>query len=124
VAAPVFQSIASAALLQLGVTPGTTPALPTIATASSLGTGSTAEEEYGEDDELPEIDDEVAVSASNTATVVPDVRNLPARAALRLLNKHNFDAVLEGSGRVVSQKPEPGRTVAAGTKVHVVLEAN
>jgi cell division protein FtsI (penicillin-binding protein 3) len=122
VAAPIFKDIAKAALLQLGVTPGTAPELPTVTNVKAKGT--MIEERFDEDDDLPEMDEEVAASASNAPTVVPDVRNLPARSALRILSKHNFDAVLDGSGRVVAQKPEPGRTVVAGTKVHLTLETN
>jgi cell division protein FtsI (penicillin-binding protein 3) len=130
VAAPVFREIATAALLQLGVTAAGVDPLQEPAPVkghvapAKKETAPVSDEHYDEDDDLPEASDDVAAAAGTGGAVVPDLRGLSAREALKTLFEHQFEADLEsGSGRVVSQRPEPGRAVMHGTKVHVVLEA-
>ena len=131
VAAPVFREIATAGLLQLGVMPsGVDPLQPpkgakaaAVVTKKKKEPPPVVEETVDEDEDVPDASDDVVASAANGASAVPDLHGLSARSALRVLGEKAFEADLEGSGHVVSQKPEPGRTALRGTRVHVVLGA-
>jgi len=52
--------------------------------------------------------------------VLPDIRNLPLRRAMNRLRTSRLEMIVEGSGRVVAQRPAPGEHVGVGTPVHVV----
>ncbi len=129
VAAPVFKTVATAALLQLGVVP-TAPAVahapagkakPTLVAAQKV---ETEELDEGFEEVTPDSgDDDVAQDGSPNAAIVPDVKGLSARSMLRLLHDRALEAEIDGFGRVLSQHPEPGRRVAPGTHVRVTLGA-
>jgi cell division protein FtsI (penicillin-binding protein 3) len=53
--------------------------------------------------------------------VVPDLKGLSARAALRLLGERSLEGDFEGFGRASAQEPEAGAAVTPGTRVRVVL---
>ena len=56
------------------------------------------------------------------ATVaVPSLSGLPARSAIRSLERLDLAADLDGSGRVVQQWPSPGKVVERGTRVRMRL---
>ena len=52
---------------------------------------------------------------------VPDVRGLPMRDASLRLSSLGLKIVIEGSGIAVSQEPEPGVHVEAGSAIKVVF---
>jgi cell division protein FtsI (penicillin-binding protein 3) len=119
VAAPVFRAVAEATLRRLGVPPDTpapqgllagTPAVPS-------GPGPVV---------LPLIDvagDEVAVTPIADAPhgVMPDVRRLSAREAVRTLSQSGVVARLSGSGVVSRQWPAPGSPIRPGEPCELVL---
>jgi cell division protein FtsI (penicillin-binding protein 3) len=55
-------------------------------------------------------------------TVVPDVSHLTLRRAVNLLNLQQLEAVISGSGQVVSQSPKAGERVRVGTAVTIRCE--
>lgn len=130
IAAPIFREIASAALQQLNVSPEKpqTLELAVLRRDAPKKKGAKAEVKVVESEEGTPfdegfVDDEsgLADAAPPGALVVPDLKGLSARAALRILGERALEADLEGSGRATTQKPEAGRLVPPGTRVHVVL---
>src|SRR4051812_494574 len=103
VSAPVFKRIAEAALTYLGVGPNLNAPPPVLVARHDPG-----------------ADDVIAARPARTATVLPaavepppngvmpDVRGLSAREALRLLARIGMAARLSGDGFVVTQDPMPG----------------
>jgi len=55
-------------------------------------------------------------------TVVPDVAKLTLRRAVNQLSLQQLEAVISGSGQVVSQSPKPGERVRVGTAVTIRCE--
>jgi len=130
VAAPVFKAVTTAALLQLGVAPAT-PEQVLTAQKSVKGPSVAAAPAKAETEELDEgfedvssdsgDDTDALVSSAGGLTIVPDVKGCSARGSLRLLHGRALEVDLDGSGRVMSQRPEPGRQVPIGTHVRVSL---
>jgi len=56
--------------------------------------------------------------------VVPRVTGLPIRNALNVLAAEGITAVVNGSGKVVSQQPPPGRRTNPGDQVLLVCESS
>ncbi|NIQ54957.1 MAG: PASTA domain-containing protein, partial [Gemmatimonadetes bacterium] len=54
------------------------------------------------------------------AVVVPDVRDLPLRAAVQTVHEAGLRVVVQGGGRVVSMEPMPGANVQRGERVVLV----
>lgn len=54
--------------------------------------------------------------------LMPDVTGLSLRRALRLLQGTEVEVHVEGSGRIVSQSPEPGKTLKKGEKCLLTLK--
>ena len=54
-------------------------------------------------------------------SVVPDLRGLAARSAIRRLAESELEPELRGSGRAVSQHPRAGSVVKRGARVRVTL---
>ena len=54
--------------------------------------------------------------------VIPDLRGLPKRSLLPLLNQQAIRVVIEGSGWVVRQQPAPGTTISRGMTLELQLE--
>jgi cell division protein FtsI (penicillin-binding protein 3) len=52
---------------------------------------------------------------------VPTLAGLPARGAIRLLERADLAPEVTGAGRVVSQSPAPGKVVDRGTRVRMRL---
>jgi cell division protein FtsI (penicillin-binding protein 3) len=129
VAAPVFKSIMTAALLELGVAPSAPSPAPAATNHKAVKSAApvepqTEELDDGFEDTTPDSgDDEPPTEGSVQASVVPDLKGCSARSSLRLLHDRSLDAVLEGFGRVVAQRPEPGKHVPPGTRVRVSLGA-
>lgn len=108
VAAPVFKRIAEALLQRSGVAPTVHPRPPVMISADADRVSATAA--------LPVTPPTVVRVASDSgeATVMPDLRGLPASEALRALNALGLVPKMRGTGFVVSQSPEPGRVVDHG----------
>lgn len=60
--------------------------------------------------------------AKNTKGVVPDVRGMSPRQAIRRLEEAGYNVMIEGVGSVVGQVPAPNSTAAAGTRVRLMLK--
>jgi cell division protein FtsI/penicillin-binding protein 2 len=104
VAAPVFKRIADAALRQVGV-PATIRPIPPILVSAS-------DERVVPPQVLPTVIP--VMTPVGDRKVMPDVRGLAARDAVRALGAMGFMVRLRGSGFVTAQTPEPGRLVDSG----------
>jgi len=106
-AAPVFQAIGAAALRHQGVPPTLNPPPPILLARNDAARVSTA------GDAVPAI---VPVHnlTEGDASVFPDLRGLSAREALLAVTRLGMTARLRGTGRVVSQQPEPGAPIDRG----------
>lgn len=104
VAAPVFKRIAEASLRHLGV-PRTIDPIPAV--LASLPSP-----------ELTPTSARTSILASLTPAanlgLMPDLRGLGAREALRVLGRLGLSARVEGSGVVVRQQPEAGAPLERG----------
>jgi cell division protein FtsI (penicillin-binding protein 3) len=105
VAGPVFQRIADGALRQLGVPPTIDPVPPILRTDGKTVPAVRPGR--------PEIIRTSALVEGSHA-LMPDVRGLGAREALRVLARAGLTPRLDGTGVVVSQMPEPGAPVEPG----------
>jgi cell division protein FtsI (penicillin-binding protein 3) len=113
VAAPAFREIVEYALARMGV-----PRDAPLASAPSPPAPARAEAEEAPPVELAEgtIDPPPA-----GRTMVPALAGLPARGAIRLLERAELAPELVGAGRVVSQSPAAGQVVQRGTRVRMRL---
>ena len=104
VAAPVFQRIADAALRHLGVPRSIDPIPPVLASLADTDVAPTAAH--------------TSILASLTPAanlgLMPDLRGLGAREALRVLNRLGLSTRVQGSGVVVAQHPEAGTPLERG----------
>jgi cell division protein FtsI (penicillin-binding protein 3) len=111
VAAPAFKRIAEAALRQAGVPPTVSPVPPIVVTNA---------------DKSVRRPSEVATAVPVLArvggrAVMPDLRGLSGRHALRILTNAGLTLRVSGDGFVVDQSPEPGASVEPGGSVSVRL---
>ena len=104
VAAPVFQRIADATLRHLGVPRSIDPIPPILATLPSAAGAPAAAR--------------TSILASLTPAanlgLMPDLRGLGARDALRVLGRLGLSAHMDGSGIVIAQQPEAGAPLERG----------
>lgn len=114
VAAPIFKRIAEAALRQMGVPPNINPA-PPIVIARREETPLTPASA------LPPAIVTVSTITSDPS-LVPDLRGLSARDALRTLSRLGASARLHGTGVVVDQSPAAGTPLERGSTCTLVLE--
>lgn len=115
VAAPAFREIVEYAMGRMGVQPEGTAAL-----AGAPATPAAPEPEV----EAPppvELGGRLQDGPSAGATTVPALAGLPARTAIRLLERADLSPDLAGAGRVVSQTPSAGKVVERGTRVRMRL---
>ncbi len=129
-AAPIFKRITEAALRHLGVPPTINPAPPVLvvreeptaptgpAVATSLPVATRAASVAG-----PAIDVATRLSThlSTREGVMPDVRGLSAREALRVLATVGVEARVSGDGFVATQEIGPGTAIARGQTCGLVL---
>jgi cell division protein FtsI (penicillin-binding protein 3) len=115
VAAPIFSRIARAALRHLGVPP-TVGAVPPVVVARRDQGGLTT---VGVAVAPPLL---APSTINHDPSVVPDVRGMSAREAVRLLTSRGLSAQLEGSGTVVDQEPAPGTALEAGVTCRLTLD--
>ena len=117
VAAPVFQRIATAALRYHAVPPSIDPAPPLLVASrdeirARWGSGPVAR---------PAIVAINSVAAGPSSLLVPDLRGLGARDALRVLSRLGLSVTLRGDGVVVEQQPVAGTVVIPGGQSTVWL---
>lgn len=115
VAAPIFQRIADAGLRLHGVPPSVNPAPPVIVArrdAAPRQAGPAA---------VPAI---VTLGGGDTGSgaLIPDLRGLGARDALRTLARLGLTARVHGTGVVVGQDPPPGSPIERGAVSTLRLE--
>jgi cell division protein FtsI (penicillin-binding protein 3) len=122
VAAPAFARISGAALAYLGVFSNRAPTMASVAAVAP---------EQADEDEQEELSGATraattTVSASSPeapASLIPDVRGMSLREALRRLAGAGVEVSVQGSGRVRSQKHVPGTGSTTGpTRVSLLLE--
>ncbi|MGQ0733263.1 MAG: penicillin-binding protein [Acidobacteriota bacterium] len=116
VAAPIFKRIAEAALRHTGVAPNLTPAPPVVVARR----GQVPRPQAASARRVPAIVT-LALDAGDAA-VVPDLRGMSARDALRTLGRLKLNARLEGTGVVVQQRPPPGSPFEPGTTCTLILD--
>jgi cell division protein FtsI (penicillin-binding protein 3) len=115
-AAPVFNRIAEASLRYLGVPPDIDPAAPFVVArrAQSAVTPASTSRSH------PAI---VALASGGPqAPLVPDLRGMSVRDALRTLTKLGLSARVQGSGMVVQQIPMPGTELERGITCTLILD--
>ena len=119
VAAPIFKRIATAAMRQYGVPPSINPA-PALLVARREPEGM-HEQPTSTAGIAPNI---VTVDGGTHAaqSLVPDLRGLSARDALRTLSRLGMSARLNGTGIVVRQLPEAGAPIDRDTSSTLWLE--
>ena len=112
VAAPIFSRIADAALRHVGVPPSVDAAPPILVTGGGRLSGPPA---------IPAI---VSIShpGPSGASVVPDLRGVSGREAVRILARVGLTVRLHGTGAVVRQAPEPGEPAERGSLSTLWLE--
>ena len=105
VAAPVFKRIAEASLRQLGIAPNVNPAPPVLLARHDTNVLTPAAVRTGMFERALE---------PVRAGVMPDLRGLSARDAVRMLTAAGMSARLSGNGFVVDQLPSPGSALVRG----------
>jgi cell division protein FtsI (penicillin-binding protein 3) len=103
VAAPVFQRIAEASLRHLGVPRSEDPIPPVLAVPVSHTPAESRVQSLL-----------VSLAPSANQGLMPDLRGLGAREALRVLARLGLSARIQGSGVVVGQSPEAGTPLERG----------
>jgi cell division protein FtsI/penicillin-binding protein 2 len=114
VAAPIFQRIADAAARYLGIPPDVNPAPPVFVAGPDATAGPVITKTSGT---TPPPD-----AGLTEAGLVPDVRGLSARDAVRILVHSGLKTRITGDGVVVSQDPTPGEPIQLGTTCRLTLE--
>lgn len=112
VAAPIWKNIAEATLRQLGV-PRTINPIPPLLIRSA-----------GSAIDMPLVNAPVTpvISEVGGMPLVPDVRGLSAREALRVLTRAGLSARVAGSGVVAVQLPEAGSPLERGASITLQLK--
>jgi cell division protein FtsI (penicillin-binding protein 3) len=106
VAAPVFKRIAEASLRHLGVAPNADALAPVVVARRH------DEEAAPVPVRAPAILDRTLAPAQSG--LMPDLRGLSARQALRALTRIGLTAKMKGDGFVLEQSPEPGGPLVRG----------
>jgi cell division protein FtsI/penicillin-binding protein 2 len=133
VAAPIFERIAEAAVRLIGVPPTVNPAVPIVVARHHQGSApdqigksrhtSTTAETAAHADGLPSI---VPLAPSGEpgeqASLIPDLRGMGARDALRTLARLGLSARVQGKGVVVEQNPAAGSALERGLTCTLVLD--
>jgi cell division protein FtsI (penicillin-binding protein 3) len=107
VAAPIFQRIAEASLRHLGVGPTINAPPPIMVTRNGIDLDGPQPRPAGVSDP------ERIISFARTG-LMPDLRGLSARAAVKSLTTVGLTVKLSGDGFVVDQFPEAGATLVPG----------
>ncbi len=104
VAAPVFRRIAEAALRELGVPPTINPVPAVVVADASAGRARPVA--------VTEL--RPTLARLDGRPLMPDVRGLSGRTAVRILNGAGLTTRVTGDGFVVEQSPQPGEPIEAG----------
>lgn len=115
-AAPVFREIAASSLHYRQV-PGDVPAIPAIAEAGYAVQYCSANQVEG--GQSPSEGAGVVRTGSPGAWLMPDLRSLPIRTALRALEGIPVTIQVEGSGRILGQDPPPGASIIAHQSIRL-----
>jgi cell division protein FtsI (penicillin-binding protein 3) len=118
VSAPVFKRIADATLRYLGVPPTVDPDDPILVSRQA---DATLVEDGDAREPLVSVIAARSADAARQPGVVPDLRGLSAREAVRALVKIGLTARAAGDGFVVSQSPPPGSAFEPGTICQLML---
>lgn len=114
VAAPVFKRIAEAALRQIGVAPNIGAPAPVVVARHDRAADPAIQPRP--------VRAPAEMAAAQTAAaqidpgLMPDLRGLSAREALRTLTRIGMNARLVGDGFVLDQSPAPGATLVRGER--------
>jgi cell division protein FtsI (penicillin-binding protein 3) len=101
VAAPIFKRIAEASLRHLGIAPTVNP-VPPVLVARNEVPREVAPQPVSATTLLG------GIAEHSETDVMPDLRGLSARDALRTLTRIGMTAKMSGAGFVLEQSPEPG----------------
>jgi cell division protein FtsI/penicillin-binding protein 2 len=112
VAAPIFKRIAEAALRQRGVPASINPTPPMVIVAD-------ADEPAARPVRTTSIP---TILQFGGRTLMPDVRGLSARDAVRILGHVGLSVRFSGSGIVIGQTPAPGEAIDGGGSSLLLLE--
>lgn len=115
VAGPVFQRIASEALRLLGVPPNINPEAPVLVRHDAGSEVRVA------GPVMPRTLLSPAPSQANGELVLPELRGLGGREALRVLSRLGLSARLSGDGVVLEQEPPAGTPVEPGANCRLAL---
>jgi cell division protein FtsI (penicillin-binding protein 3) len=112
VAAPIFKNIAEAALRQYGVPRSINPIPPVLITGAATAISA------------PAVNAPVAaiVTDASGESLVPDVRGMSAREALRVLGRAGLTTRVSGTGVVSTQVPEAGAPLDRGSVISLQLK--
>ena len=115
VAGPVFKRIAEAAIQHVGLPRSIGPERPVMVARDLLGAG---------DDRGFRAQRRVAVVAAEPSRdgLMPDLRGLSARSAVRALARAGFTPRVAGQGVVTAQDPMAGTALGPGTSVRLWLD--
>jgi cell division protein FtsI (penicillin-binding protein 3) len=117
VAAPIFRRIAESSLRYLGIGPTIDPHPPVLVDRRGIRAELAASASRVRPSIIP-----VRSTAPVSDDVLPDLRGLSARDAVKTLTKLGLVGRLEGVGFVVSQRPAPGTPIERGAACTLVLK--
>ena len=125
-AGPVFKRLAEAALRHLGVPPTINPEPPVLVVrnepSTPNGAASPTPAALKPASAMPDTASLAAAAAAAARDgLMPDVRGLSAREALRILATVGVEARLSGDGFVATQEIAPGTVIARGQSCGLVL---
>jgi cell division protein FtsI (penicillin-binding protein 3) len=109
VAAPIFKRIAEASLRQMGIAPTVNPMAPVFASRHDNGAEPVVQREPLHDNGVVG-----AALAPLQQGIMPELRGLSAREALRTLLRVGATARMVGQGVVVEQSPSAGQPLGSG----------
>ncbi len=116
VAAPIFNRIAAAALRYLGVAPTINPTPPVLLARSGVGATVPTSGFAAPVTIVPAL-----ASAAAGQIVLPELRGLSGREALRILTRLGLKPRVAGEGVVIEQDPLPGSPVEPGGACRLAL---
>jgi cell division protein FtsI/penicillin-binding protein 2 len=125
VAAPIFRRIAEAAMRHLGVPPNVNAPPPILVARRSDSAGVGELKTSGRILPPGALAQPAVVTmpqGSGAANVIPDLRGMSAREAVRTLAQIGLTAHIQGRGIVIDQSPEPGAVLERGMTCRLVLD--
>ncbi|HEY0838662.1 MAG TPA: penicillin-binding transpeptidase domain-containing protein [Vulgatibacter sp.] len=122
IAAPAFREIAESALSTLAIPPSQPLASRDKGRAEPSAVAKREEPKEPEAAEGWVSVADAGGGGEGDQVVVPELRGLFARAALRRLSEASLEPGLEGTGKVITQRPPAGAIVERGTRVALRLE--